>query len=90
MTTVSPDIVCAANDLLSRIASAIEPLTTSKKVSVFYHVELNRSLYYGAHYRRVTHRNSYTIAYICILVADRLVRYNTILPYHNLTLSQLC
>ena len=64
MTTVSPDIVCATNDLLSRIASAIEPLTTFKKVSVFYRVELNGSLYYSAHYRRVTHRNSYTIAYM--------------------------
>jgi hypothetical protein len=64
MTTVSPDVVCAANDLLSRIASTIEPLTTFRKVLVFYRVELNGSLYYSARYRRVRHRNSYTIAYV--------------------------
>ena len=64
MITLLPDVVCAANDLLSRIASAIEPLTTFKKVSVFHRVELNGSLYYSAHYGRVTHRNSYTIAYM--------------------------
>ena len=63
MTTVSPDVVCAANDLLSRVAPTVEPLTTFRKVQVFYRVELNGSLYYSARYRRVRHRNSYTIAY---------------------------
>ena len=63
MTTVSPDIVCAANDLLSRVAPTVEPLTMFRKVQVFYRIELNGSLYYNARYRRVKHRNSYTIAY---------------------------
>ena len=63
MTTVSPDVVCATNDLLSRLAPTVEPLTTFTKVQVFYRVELNGSLYYSTRYRRVKHRNSYTIAY---------------------------
>ena len=63
MTAVSPDVACAANDILSRLAPTVEPLTTFRKVQVFYRVELNGSLYYSARYRRVRHRNSYTIAY---------------------------
>ena len=63
MTTVSPDAVCAANDLSSRVAPTVKPLTTFRKVQVFYHIELNGSLYYSARCRRVRHRNSYTIAY---------------------------
>ena len=63
MTAVSPDVACAANDVLSRLAPTVEPLTTFRKVQVFYRVDLNGNLYYSARYRRVRHRNSYTIAY---------------------------
>ena len=32
MTTVSPDVVCAANDHLSRIVTNFEPFTTFTKL----------------------------------------------------------
>ena len=56
ITAVSPD-VCAANDLLSRLAPTVEPLTTFRKLPVFYHVEPNGSLCYSARYRCVRHCN---------------------------------
>ena len=44
MTAVSPDV---ANDILSRLAPTVEPLTMFRKVQLFYRVELNGSLYSG-------------------------------------------
>ena len=62
-TTLSPDVVCAANDYLTTLPD-VDPLTTFSKVQLFYRVELHGSIYYSARYRRVKHRNSYSIAYV--------------------------
>lgn len=62
LTTLSPDVVFAANDYLSGTARFV-PFNTYKKMRVFYRVELNGCLIYSACYGRVKNRNSYSISY---------------------------
>ena len=55
-------MLSSLNEILQR--NGISSVTPSERVSVFYRLSLNRTLYYSAKYGRVKKRNSFTVKYI--------------------------